>query len=58
VQLLHNLLGRHAHRTHKQLGLFLDNDINQLVQVAFGVVIVGLAGGGAERGEEEVDAEG
>jgi hypothetical protein len=57
VQLLDNLLGRYTYSAHKQLGLFLDDDINQLVQVALGVVIVGLAGSGSKGGEEKVDAE-
>jgi hypothetical protein len=57
VQLVHNLLGRHPYSTHKQLGLLLDNHINQVVQPALGVVVVGLAGVSAYLGNEEVDTE-
>lgn len=58
MQLVHNLLGRHPYRTHKQLGLLLNDHIDQVVQPALGVVVVGLAGVSAYLGNEEVDAEG
>lgn len=39
VELLHNMLGRHTDGGDKQLGTALDDDVNQLVELAFGVVI-------------------
>ena len=57
VQFVHNLLRRYTHCTHKQLGLFFNDDIDEIVEIAFGVIIIGLAGCRAKRREEEVDAE-
>lgn len=40
VQLVHHRLGRHAHRTDKDLRPFLDRDVDQLIEPALGVVVV------------------
>jgi len=58
MQPVDDALGRDAHGGHKQLGARLDGDVDQLVQLAVGVVVVGLAGVAADLGEGEVDAEG
>ena len=58
MQAVDDVLRRHAHGGHKQPRAILDGDVNQLVEVAVGVVVVGLAGAAADLRQREVDAEG
>ena len=58
VELLHHILRRHSDSAHKQLGLLFDNHVNQIVQLALGVIVVCLPSGRRERRDEQVDTEG
>jgi hypothetical protein len=57
VQALDNLLGWNADGADEERGLFLNDDVNELVQLALLVVIVGLAGASADLGKQKIDAE-
>lgn len=56
VQALDDVSGRHTDGRDKQRDLLFNDDINQLVQLALGVVVVGLAGVAADLGQQQVDA--
>jgi hypothetical protein len=44
VELLNGVLGGHADGAHEKSSFLLDDDVDELVKVATGVVVVGLAG--------------
>lgn len=44
VQFLDSLFGWHSNSTDKELGLFLNDDINEIIKLAFGIIIVGFTG--------------
>ena len=48
MELVHDFLGRHADGANEQLGALLDDDVDEIVQTAMGVVVVGLAGVAAD----------
>lgn len=50
--------GGDPHRADEQLRPILDRDLDELVELAVGVIVVCFAGGAADLGEGEVDAEG
>jgi hypothetical protein len=54
VQLLHHFFWWDSHRAYEQLGLLLDDDIDELVKVTFGVVVVGLPGSRGQGGDEQI----
>merc|ERR1712028_91312 len=56
VQLVDHFLWGDADSRHEQSGLRLNDDVNQLGQVALGVVFVGLACSSADFGEQQVNA--
>lgn len=58
MELLNGVLGRNTDGRDEELGALVDNDVEKLVELAAGVVVVGLTGGTADRGEEKVDTEG
>ena len=53
-----HMLRAHPDRADEQRRALLYNDIDQFVEFARRVVVVGFPRGGAEGGEGEVDAEG
>lgn len=57
VQAVDDGLGRDADGADEEAGAALDGDVDELVQLAVGVVVVGLAGAAADLGQGEVDAE-
>lgn len=57
VKLVDHFFGRDTDGAHEQLGLFLDNDIDQVVQLALGVIVVGLSRIRSEGRDEEIDPE-
>jgi len=57
VQLFNNLFGRYSDGADEEFGLLIDDDIDEFIQLSFVVVVVGLSGRSAERGDEQVDAE-
>ena len=57
MQAINDALRRHADGRHKQLGAVLDGDVDQRVQVAVRVVVVGLARAAADLRQREVHAE-
>lgn len=58
MQPLDDIRVGHADGADEEGGAFVDDDVDQLVQLAVRVVVVCFAGGGREGGEGEVDAEG
>jgi hypothetical protein len=58
VEALNDVLGRHTDGTDKELGALLDDNVDELIKLALGVVVVGLASAAADLGDEEVDTEG
>lgn len=58
MQALYDVRGRDADGGDEQCRAFVDDDVDELVQEAVCVVVVCFAGGAAEGGEGEVDAEG
>lgn len=48
MQLLNDLLGRHADGADEETGALVDDDIDELVELAAGVVIVGLSRAAAD----------
>lgn len=58
MQPLHHAPRRDANGRDEQLGPFLNDHVDELVQQPFCVVVVRLPGGAAEGGEREVDAKG
>lgn len=58
MKLLDDLFWWNTDGANKQLCTFLNDDINQVIQTAFGVVIVGLSSSCRQRGNEQVDTEG
>lgn len=58
MELVDNSLGRHTDGRDKELGALLDNDIDQLVELTLGVIVVGLASATANLGKKQVDTEG
>jgi len=58
VQPLDDVHVGHADGADEEGGAFVDDDVDQLVQLAVCVVVVCFAGGRREGGEGEVDAEG
>jgi hypothetical protein len=57
VQLVDDLFGRYAHGTYEQLGLLLDDHVDELVETALSVIVVCLSGITADGGNEQIDAE-
>ena len=57
VQPVHHPLRGDADGADEQLGLLLDDHFDELVQLSFGVVVVGLSRARADLREREVDAE-
>lgn len=57
MELLDDLLRRHTDGADKQLRLFLNDDVDQLVKLALGVVVVGLSSIRSKRGNEQIDSE-
>lgn len=58
MQTLDNLGWAHANGADKDLGLLRNDNVNELAQVAVGVVIVGLARTVANLGDGQVDTKG
>ena len=58
VKTLNHMWWRDSDSADEQLCALLDRDGDQLVQLAVGVVVVGLARAVADLGESKVDAEG
>jgi hypothetical protein len=58
VQFIDNPLGRNTHGANKQFCSGLNGDVNQLIEFASGVIVVGLAGVAADLREGEVHAKG
>ena len=58
MQAPHHVRGRDADGRDEERRAFGDDDVDELAQAAVGVVVVGFAGGAADGGEGEVDAEG
>lgn len=58
VEPLDDVLWWDTDGTDEELGLLLDNDVDQLVELTLGVVVVGLTGGAADLGDKEIDTEG
>jgi hypothetical protein len=56
VELVYGELRRDANGRDEEGRALLDHDVDQLWELALGVVLVGLAGGAADLREEEVDA--
>lgn len=52
------MLRRDADGRDEQFGALVDDDVDELVEEPVRVVVVRLAGGAADGGEGEVDAEG
>ena len=57
VQLVYDLLRGDTDRTDEELGALFDDDIDELVEVSLGVVIVSLASVRAEGRDQEIDTE-
>lgn len=57
MKLLDNVLGGNTDGADEELGLLLDDDVDELVKGTLGVVVVGLAGAATDLGDEEVDTE-
>ena len=58
MQSLDDGLGRHADGANEELGALLDDDADELVEVAFGVVVVGLSRGRTQGRDQEINSEG
>jgi hypothetical protein len=58
VELVDGPLGGNTDGADEELGTLLDDDVDELVELALGVVIVGLTGRTTNLGDEEVDTEG
>jgi len=57
VETVNGRLGRNTDSGDEELGALLNDDGEEVVELAVGVVFVGLAGRAADLGEEEVDTE-
>lgn len=58
MQLVNSPFGRNTDGRHEKLGAALDDNVNQLRELALGVVGVGLARVATDLGEQKVDTEG
>jgi len=58
VELLNDVARGDTDGGNEELGARLDDDVDELVELALGVVVVGLAGIAANLGKEEIDTEG
>lgn len=57
VELVDDLFGWDTDGTDKQLCLFLDNDIDKVIEFTFGVVVIRLSSVGPKRGNEQINTE-
>ena len=57
MELLNNLLGRYTDCTDEELGLLLDDDIDQFIEFAFGVIVVCLSSVSTKSRNEEINSE-
>lgn len=48
MKLLHNFLGRYTDCADEQLGLFLNDNINQFIEFTLGIIVVGLSSIGSK----------
>lgn len=58
VETVDDVLGRDTDGTDEELGTLLNDDGDELVELALGVVVVGLTSGATDLGKEEVNTEG
>lgn len=57
MELFHNFCRRDTDGADKQLRLLFDDDVDEIVKLAFGVVVVCLPGSWAQRRDEQIDSE-
>lgn len=57
VELVHSPLGRDAHGADKESSLLLNDDVNELIQSATSVILVGLSGITTDLWKQEIDTE-
>jgi hypothetical protein len=58
VELVDDVLGGNTDGADKELGALLDDNVDELVKLALGVVVVGLTSRTTDLGDEKVDTEG
>jgi hypothetical protein len=57
VELFNNLLGRYSDCTDKELGLLLNDDIDQFIEFTFCVIVVCLSSVSTKSRNEEINSE-
>jgi hypothetical protein len=56
VKLFHNFCRRDTDGADKQFRFLLDDDVDEIVKLAFGVVVVCLPSSWAQRWDEQIDS--
>lgn len=56
MQPVHHFLGWNPDRAYEKLGSFFDDDTDELVQIALGIIIVGLPSSRAQGRDQEINS--